>query len=423
MLTDAAVRLAIREARDLKKPIKKFDERGLFLLAKPTGAGWRFKYQHGGKEKLISFGGYPDVSLSRAREKRDAARALVADGIDPSAERKAKVEASKVSNSNTVKMLADEFFEMQTDISPGTLGKHKARFERYIVPFLGRRPIIEVEPAELLKVLRLIENSPGTGPSNRETAKRVRQLCGQIWRYALAARSELKHPVTGMGLFDISRDLKGALKKTEKKHLAGIKDPAQVGALLRAIDGFIGQPVTAFALKLGPLTFVRPGELRRMEWTELDLDGAMWRIPEGKMKMKTEHLVPLSRQAVALLRELHLYTGDGKYCFPGARTAARPMSENTVNAALRRLGYERTEHVGHGWRSTASTLLNEMNIWNADAIEAQLAHLEGNEVRRTYNKAKFLPERVKMMQFWADYLDELRSGKSKVVPIKSKAVA
>lgn len=417
-ITDSAIRKAILEAKSVGKPLKRCYEHGMFMLATPPPdrSGWRFKYKIEGREKLLSLGIYPDVPLARAREKRDEMRKLVADGIDPSTERKAAL----VANANSVEQLAEEFFTKKAvKLTDGSMDKHRARFKRYVAPYLGKRPIIQVEPADLLDVLLRIENSPGR-TSNRETAKRVRQLCGGIWRYAIAARPGLQHPKTGLRLYDISRDLKDALTSVTVKNLAAITDPAEVGGLLRAIDGYTGQPVTGFALRLAPLHFVRPGELRRMEWSEVDLDGAVWKIPGPKMKMRIEHIVPLSVQAVALLRELQLHTGDGKYAFPGARSAARPMSENTVNGALRRLGYGGQEHTGHGFRSTASTILNELG-WNPDAIEAQLAHQDGNQIRRVYNRAKFMPERIKMMQAWADHLDALRSGKSNVVPIRSKA--
>jgi integrase len=266
------------------------------------------------------------------------------------------------------------------------------RLEQNIFPWIGRRPITEVTAPELLSALRRIE-----ARGANETAHRILKICGQVFRYAI---------VTGRGERDLSGDLRGALSPVRKKHHASITDPTQVAKLLRAIDGYEGFFVTKCALKLAPLFFVRPGELRRAEWSEFDFEKVEWRIPAEKMKMRQLHIVPLSTQAIAILQELHALTGNGKYLFPGVRTLKRPMSENTVLGALRRLGYTTDEMTGHGFRSMASTLLNEQ-AWNRDAIERQLAHGERNNIRVAYNYAEYLPERRKMMQHWADYLDEL----------------
>ncbi len=409
MLTDQAIKAGIRDAKAAAKALKRFDERGLFILLKPNGSAlWRFKYYFAGLEKGIGLGAYPDVTLKRAREKRDEARSAVADGTDPSATRK----AAKRAEANSVEAVANEWLQGQASgLDAGTSKRHRSRLQRFVFPYIGSSPIAKVTAAGLLEILRRIEKSPRRNFSNRETAKRVRQLCGQVWRFAIATQRADR---------DISADLRDALAPPAAKNLPALTDPKRVGELLRAIHGYAGQPVTMAALKLAPLLFARPGELRRMEWAELDLEKATWSIPGPKMKMKTPHLVPLSTQAIAVLRELELHTGGGKYVFPGLRSAARPMSENTVNGALRRLGFTGDEHVGHGFRTTASTMLNELNF-SADAIEAQLAHQDGNAIRRTYNKAKFLEERKRMMQFWADYLDQLRDPDNNVVPIRRSA--
>ncbi|MDP1845501.1 MAG: site-specific integrase, partial [Candidatus Moranbacteria bacterium] len=276
------------------------------------------------------------------------------------------------------------------------------RLESYVFPQLGQRPINEVTAPELLAMLRKLE-AQGTV----ETAHRVKQICGQVFRYAIA---------TGRTDRDPAADLRGALTPAKPKRMASITDPKGAAGLLRAIDGYHGSFVTACALKLAPLVFVRPGELRQAEWSEIDLEAAEWRIPADKMKMKSPHIVPLSRQAIDILREIHQLTGNGKYVFPSLRTGSRPMSNNTVNAALRRMGFSKEEMTGHGFRSMASTLLNEQG-WNRDAIERQLAHAERNKVRAAYNYAEFLPERRKMMQAWADYLDDLKAG-AKIIPFR-----
>jgi integrase len=408
MLTDIAIKAAIREARTTQKPLKRFDQSGLFLLATPGGSAlWRFKFMFEGREKLIGLGRFPDVPLKRAREKRDEARRLVADGTDPSAVRR----AAKLATADSVEAISREWLEKQRDLQPGTIRRHRRRLEKFIFPYIGKRPVKAVTPPELLTHLRRIE-ALGKVP----TAERTRQLCGEIWRYAIA---------DGRADRDISADLRGALARVAATSHAALTNPARVGELLRAIDGYVGQAVTRFALKFAPLTFVRPGELRRAEWSEFDLEAEqpMWRIPAEKMKMRDSHLVPLSRQAVEILQGLEPHTGGGKYVFPSLRSGGRPMSENTINAGLRRLGYSGDEHVGHGFRSTASTMLNELGF-HPDLIELQLAHKERNKSRASYNKALRIEERTRMMQSWADHLDVLRAdGGSKIVPIRRAATA
>ena len=393
MLTDIAIKAAIRAVKTAEKPVKRYDQGGLFILLTPAGgAMWRFKYKFEGREKLIGLGHFPEVGLKKAREKRDEARKFVGDGVDPSSVRK----AAKVARADSVEALTREWLEKRKDVSAGTLRRDRRRFEKYIYPTLGKRPIAAVEPPELLAALRRIE-----ALEFQETAHRTLAACGRAWRYAVA---------TGRATRDITSDLKGALEATVVTNFAAITEPRRVGELLRALDGYSGQPGVRAALKLGPLTFVRPGELRHAEWTEFDLDETepTWRIPAEKMKMKDAHVIPLATQAVTILRDLQAYTGDGRYLFPSLRSGNRPMSENTVNAALRRLGYAGDEQVGHGFRVIASTLLNELG-WNPDAIELQLAHKERG-VRPVYNRAVLLAERRRMMQAWAEHLDKLRAA-------------
>ncbi len=389
---------AIEKAKPHEKPVKLFDGGGLFLLIQPSGRKWwRFKYRFQGKEKLLSLGVYPHISLAVARKRRDEAKELVAQGIDPSVERKISKAAETGTGENTFEAIAREWLAKNSPVwSPGHTYKITRRLELNIFPWFKGRAIESIAASELLKCLRRVEARNAS-----ETAHRALENCGAVFRYAVA---------TGRAERDISSDLRGALLPTKEKHHPSITDPKKVGVLMRAMDGYIGSFITRCALKFAPLVFVRPGELRKAEWKEFDLEAAEWRIPAERMKMRHKHIVPLSKQAVAVLEELQPLTGGGRYLFPGARTGDKPMSENTVNAALRLLGYEKHEMTGHGFRSMASTLLNE-NGWNRDAIERQLAHGEGDKVRGAYNYAEFLPERRKMMQWWADYLDKLARKK------------
>jgi len=384
---------------------KHFDGGGLYLHVLPSGRYWRMKYRFLGREKLLAFGVYPRVSLASARQSREAARAELRNGIDPGRAKQERRYASQISADNTFKSAALEWLERQ-DVADVTADKNRWLLEQYLFPALGERPIADITPRELLDTLRKIEKT-----GKLETASRAKNKAGQVFRYAI---------LEGKLELDPTGSLRGALKSPDVRHHAAITDPAKIGELLRAIHGFTGQPVTAAALKFTPLVFVRPGELRKAVWEEFDLDGAMWRIPAERMKMKAAHLVPLSKQAVAILRQLHTLTGRGEYVFPSLRTRDRPISENTVNAALRALGYANDEMTAHGFRSMAATRLNEMG-WRADAIERQLAHAESNKVRDAYTSAaQYLDERKKMMQAWADYLDALRIG-AKVLPIKRRA--
>ena len=401
-LTDVAV----RNAKPGPKTIRLRDDRGLYLEISPRGGKWwRLRYMLKGKANMLSLGVYPDVSLKDARERRDGARKLIANGIDPSQARKDE-KAEMAADAVTFEKVAREWFQkFKENWSSGHAARTMRRFEMDVFPWIGTRPVRDILAPELLATIRRIESRGAI-----ETAHRTLQNCGQVFRYAVAS---------GYADRDISGDLRGAIPPTKEKHHASVTDPKDVAALLRTIESYAGSFVTMCALRLAPMTFVRPGELRHAEWSEIDLDKAEWRIPAEKMKMREQHIVPLSRQAVAILRELHPLTGAGKYVFPSVRTQARPMSENTVNAALRRLGYAKDEMTGHGFRSMASTLLNEMG-WNSDLIERQLAHAERNAVRAAYNRAEYLPERRKMMQAWADYLDKLKSG-AKVTPLHAAA--
>jgi len=391
---------AIRNAKSGEKPKRFFDGGGLYLEVSPAGGKlWRWKYRYQGREKRLALGKYPEISLAEARSLAADARRTLAHGVDP-----AQAKRSAAVQGETFGDLAREWYgKFEHTWTPDGAKDIWERLEKNVLPYLGARPVKEITPPELLAVLRRME-SRGV----LETARRQLQKVGQILRYGIA---------TGKAERDISQDLRGALPPSTQKHHASITDPSAVGGLLRALDGYQGTFATCCALRLAPYLFLRPGELRGLEWSEIDLEAGEIRIRAERMKMKRPHIVPLSRQAVAILREIRHLTGDGLYVFPSERSKARPMSENTVNAALRRLGYAKEEMTGHGFRSLASTLLHEQG-WNRDAIERQLAHAERNKVKAAYNYAEHLPERRRMMQAWADYLDGLRAG-GKVVPIRA----
>ncbi len=395
----ARTELTFRNAKPAEKPFKLSDGGGLFLLIQPSGSKlWRLAYRYGGRQKLLALGSYPLVSLADARTAREAAKKLLSDGIDPSEARKSERRAQKISRVNTFGSIAHEcLIKWQAEgASSRTLTKKNWLLEFPIRDF-GNRPIAEIKTADLLDSLRKIEKN-----GRHETALRVRSVVGEVFRYAIA---------TSRAERDIAADLRGALIAPKVKHHAAITDPKKIGALMRAIHDFDGQHTTRAALKLAPLVFVRPGELRMAEWSEIDLTARVWRIPGRRMKMGGDHIVPLSDQAVSILSELKQLTGSSKLLFPSIRSWHRPISENTLNAALRRLGYSTEEMTTHGFRTMASTRLNESGKFNSDAIERQLAHQEKNEVRRAYNAAQYLLERTRMMQEWADYLDELREEK------------
>lgn len=392
--------VAIVNAKPREKPYRLFDGRGLYLEVSPSGGRWwRFKYRINGREKRVSLGVFPDVSLSEARGALDDVRRQLRAGLDPAEEIKNKKKAAAPDappSGDTFETVAREWFAKHSPAwAPGHGDKIIRRLELNIFPWLGAKPIADIKPLELLGVVQRIEQRGAN-----ETAHRALQNCGRVFRYAVA---------TGRAERDISRDLLGALAPVVERHHASIVEPKAVGALMRAIDGYAGSLVVRCALRLAPLVFVRPGELRMAEWGEFNLEEGEWRIPASRMKMRAPHFVPLSTQAIEILRELYPLTGDKRFVFPGERSRDRPMSNNTVNAALRRLGYSSDQMTGHGFRSMASTLLNEQG-WHPDAIERQLAHQEQNEIRAAYNYAKHLPERRKMMQAWSDYLYQLRNA-------------
>lgn len=386
----------IRNFKFLGKANRLWDSKGLYLqISKNGGKWWRFKYRFDGKEKLISLGVYPDVSLKDARGRRDDARQLVANGIDPSEHRKQIRAESLTAGKNSFEIIAREWLVKQSTVWAGsTTEKARVRFEQFVFPWLGKKPITKITAPEVLTILRRIEDQ-----GIIETTHRVKALCSRVFKYAVATGRAVRDPTTDLGT--------DALTPKRVKHRATITDERKIGELLRAIEGYKGNLVTRSALKLAPMLFVRPGELRHAEWGEIDLDAAKWRIPAEKMKKCREHIVPLAKQAVDVLEELQPLTGRGRYVFPSDRTVKRAMSDNAINAALRRMGFGTSEICGHGFRAMASTRLHEMG-WESDVIERQLAHLEQNKVKGAYSHAEHLHERERMMQVWADYLDSVR---------------
>jgi integrase len=393
-LTDAQP----RNAKPKDKPYKLADGQGLYLLVNTDGAKyWRMNYRYGGKERTLAFGKYPQVSLAEARSKRAAARKLIDEGIDPSDQRKAEKIAKTDQTANTFEAVGREWHAMH---KPNWATTHAAkilgRLENDVFPYLGDRPISAITAPELLAVIKRIE-----GRGVLETAHRALANCGQIFRYAVA---------TGRAERDPSGDIRGSLPsaKSRAKHFAAITDPKQVGGLLRALDGYQGTPAVCAALKLAPLLFVRPGELRTAQWADIDFESAEWRFTVSKTK--TAHIVPLATQAVAILKELHPLTGKGRYVFPSARTNDRPMSDNAVLSSLRRMGIPKEEMSGHGFRAMARTILDEELDFRVDHIEHQLAHAVKDPNGRAYNRTAHLKARREMMQTWADYLDKLKAG-------------
>ncbi|WP_150430006.1 integrase arm-type DNA-binding domain-containing protein [Dechloromonas sp. CZR5] len=398
---------AIRAAKPTEKPYKLADEKGLFLLVNPNGSKWwRLKFRVGGKEKLLSFGIYPEVGLKDARNKRDEARKLLADGGDPSEQRKAQKAAKTERAANSFEVICREWLEQRKDtVEPAQTAKTLARMENDVFPWIGGKAISEISAPEVLSVMRRMDERGA-----RYTAHRVRSEISRVFRYAIA---------TGRAERDPCPDLRGAIPPAKETHFAAITAPKEVGELLRAFDGFSGTFVVKSALLLAPLLFTRPGELRKAEWASFDLDKSDWRYFINKTK--TEHLVPLARQSVAILRELHALTGNGRYVFPGARSKDRPMSEAAVNAALRRLGFDtKTEISGHGFRAMARTILHEELHIKPEVIEHQLAHTVADTLGTAYNRTKFLKERKAMMQLWADYLDKLKAG-AEIIPLHGSA--
>ncbi len=396
--------LQVSRAKTQGKQVTLFDGGGLFIVLTPAGGKlWRFKYRFGGKDKLLSLGSYPDISLAEARAKRAVFRKLLAEGIDPAEAKKAEQAGKAAAAGSTFETVARDWHRrFKTQWSAGHAEQIMRRLEQDVFPWLGTRPVGEIKAPELLTVLRRIE------ARSLETAFRVKTACGQVFRYAVAEGRAERDPVA---------DLRGALPPVKNKNFAAPTDPKEVAPLLRAIDGFEGSFVVKCAMQLAPLLFVRPGELRHAEWSEIDLEAAEWNIPAAKMKMGVPHLVPLPRQAIEILKSLHPLTGHGKYVFPCSRSSQRCMSENSVNAGLRRLGFEKSEITGHGFRAMARTILDEVLQVRPELIEHQLAHQVRDPLGRAYNRTTHLAERRKMMQTWADYLDGLKSG-AKVLPLK-----
>lgn len=405
MLTDTA----IRAAKAAEKPYKLADERGLYLHIKPTGGGgcgkyWRFDYRFDGKRKTLALGTYPDITLKVAHKRRDEAREQIANGIDPGEHRKAQKSAKVLQAANSFEVVAREWFgKFESGWAPSHASKIIRRLEKDVFPWLGGRPVAEITAPEVLTVLRRVE-----GRGTLDTAHRAGGNISQVMRYAIATGRAERDPVP---------DLRGALPPAQGKNFAAFIEPTKVAELLRAIDAFKGSFQVQTALRLAPMLFVRPGELRQAQWADIDLDKAEWRYVASKTK--SEHQVPLSTQAVALLRELHPLSGAGRFVFPGGHDPKKAMSEAAVNAALRRMGFDtKTEITGHGFRAMARTLLAEELEQRPEVIEHQLAHAVPDALGSAYNRTKFLRERKEMMQRWADYLDKLKAG-AEVVQLRA----
>ncbi len=394
VLTDTA----IRKSKPREKAYKVSDSQGLYLLANPGGSKlWRVKYRINGVERKLVLGAYPEITLAEARAARDAARKQIAHDVDPNvAKRLARIEATMRAG-NTFETVAEELIvkREKEGVSPRTLEKYRWVLKLHS-PDFRRRPVTGISPAELLHELRHQERR-----GKLETAKRMRSFASRVFRYAAATARADRDP---------AQLLLGALIQPKVKHFAAITDPEQFGGLLRAIHDYSGDPAVMHALKLTPHLFQRPGELRQMEWSEVNFDKAVWTLPADKMKMRQPHAVPLSRQAVEILTSMQGLTGKGRYVFPSVRTRSRPISENTVSASLRRMGFTKEQMTAHGFRTSASSLLNESGKWNPDAIERALAHMVSGEIRRIYNQSAYWAERIAMAQWWSDYLDELREG-------------
>jgi integrase len=401
-LTDVAV----RNAKPREKDYKLSDSAGLYLLVTPSGGKlWRLKYRVHGVERKLALGRYPEITLGDARKARDAAREATSAGEDPSVEKRRKRIAARIAVGTTFGAVAQEYIEKaeREGRAPATIAKlHWAR--EWLLPSIGQRPVDQVEPHELLAVLRRQE-----AKGNLETARRTRAFASRVFRYAVA---------TARAKSDPAALLVGAIAAPRSKNLAAILEPKRVGELLRAINAYGGQPVTRFALALSPHVFVRPGELRQAEWQEIDFEAAIWRIPAARMKKRREHVVPLSRQSLVILASARELTGGGRLIFPALGKRDRPMSENTANAALRRMGFGPDEMTAHGFRAMASTLLNESGHWSPDAIERALAHKDHDQVRAAYHRGAHWKERVAMAQWWSDHLDTLRDG-AQVIPFKA----
>lgn len=383
------------------------DGGGMYLLINAGGKYWRMDYRFAEKRKTLALGVYPEVSLLKARQRREKARELLADGIDPGAAKQEEKATKRAASANTFEVVAREWLDKsKADRMASTHGKVTTWLEKDVFPYIGKMPISTIGPRDVLGALRHMERRGAL-----DSVQRVKQICGQVFRYAVASGSAER---------DVTQDLKGALAKHVADNFAAITEPKQAGELMRSIFDYTGHPYTVAALKLSPLVFVRPGELRTAEWAEIDLDAAEWRIPGSKMKMKVDHLVPLSTQAVEVLRGMHALTGHGKFVFPSLLTGERSMSENTVNTALRRMGYSAEVHTAHGFRAMARTIMNEVLHQRLDLIEHQLAHKVKDANGNAYNRTAHLPARRVMMQTWADYLDKLRVG-ADVIPLRPAA--
>lgn len=397
--------MSVRTAKPREKDWKLADEKGLYLLVTAKGAKlWRVKFRVNGKEKKLSLGAYPEIGLKDARRLRDDARSTLAAGIDPARRKREQKAVAKLGAANSFEAIAEEYIakRQKEGLAEVTLSKSRW-FLRLLRPSIGRLPVAEITPHEILQALRKVENA-----GKRETANRIRSFASRVFRYAIFTARADKDP---------AHALRGALATPMVKHYAAITDAAQLGQLLRAIDSYSGEPATLIALKLTPHVFQRPGEVRQMRWSELDLEKAIWTIPSARMKQRSgDHTVPLSGQSIELIRTMQGLSGHSDYVFPSVRSKDRPMSENTVTGALRRLGYGGSEMTAHGFRTSASSLLNESGKWNPDAVERALSHADKNAVRGIYNRSPYWNERVAMAQWWSDHLDTLRKG-AEVVPL------
>jgi len=397
----------VKQVKHGGKPAgEKYSDGGwLYLLVKATGKYWRMDYRYLGKQKTLALGVYPEVTLAQARKGRDDAKKLLAQDQDPSQAKREEKLQKRAAAENTFEAVARQWLKATAaDRADITQAKNLSWLEHDVFPWIGSMPITSIGPRDVLTMVRRVEARGAL-----DTAKRINQICGQVFRFAVAEGSAER---------DVTADLRGGLRKAEKKHYAAITEPAKLAPLLRAIHAYGGHPAGVAAMKLTPLVFVRPGELRSAEWAEFDLDAAEWRIPGAKMKMKNDHIVPLSRQALEILRELHPVTGHGRFVFPSLRTGERCMSENTVNAALRGMGYSNEVQTAHGFRATARTIMDEVLGERVDLIEHQLAHAVKDANGRAYNRTAHLPARREMMQRWADYLDKLRQG-ADVIPLRT----
>lgn len=400
----------VRQIKHTGKPAgdKHTDGGGMYLLVKAGGRYWRMDYTYADKRKTLALGVYPAVPLAKARQRRDKARELLADNIDPSTAKREEKQAQSIAAANTFEAVARVWLAKSAATrAASTQGKVTTWLEKNVFPAIGKMPITTIGPRDVLAAVRKMEERGAI-----DSAHRVKQICGQVFRFAVA---------DGMAERDVTTDLRGALAAVPAGHFPAITEPKEAGGLMRSIFAYTGHPCTVAALKLTPLVFVRPGELRTAEWAEINLDAAEWRIPGSKMKMKMDHLVPLSTQAVEILRGVHPITGHGRFVFPSMRTGERPMSENTINAALRGMGYSKDVHTAHGFRAMARTMMDEVMGERVDLIEHQLAHAVKDTNGRAYNRTAHLPARRELMQRWADYLDKLRIG-GEVIAFKTATV-